>query len=133
MKRISILASCVLATLLSFGQTNLVELQPESWKENVTVERLCHEEHQSCYSIWVSDTVKPHYHANHTETIYVVKGGGIFYLGDQSYNLKPGDFVTIPKGAIHSFKNKGDDRTQVLSVQAPKFEGKDRIWVDKQE
>ena len=117
---------------LSAQKTNLINTAPEAWKENVTVVPLESSDDQSSYLIWVVDTVKPHYHADHTECIYVLEGQGTFYLGDQVMELQPGDFVMIPRGVIHSFKNKTSTKSKVLSVQTPKFDGKDRVWVEEQ-
>jgi quercetin dioxygenase-like cupin family protein len=126
------LSSILLLSYCGFTQTNLVELTQDSIHKNVEVKRLCHEPYQSCFAIWVNDTVKPHYHSKHTETIYVVKGGGTFYIGNKKMELKKGDLVTIPQNSVHSFKNNSKEGTQVLSIQAPQFFGKDRIWVKSQ-
>lgn len=106
---------------------------PEKFKENVTVHSICSDQHESSYLIWVKDSVKPHYHAKHTECVYIMQGAGVFYLGDKKFNVKPGDFLRIPQGAVHSFKTTGKETVKVLSVQTPEFKGKDRIWVEQQQ
>lgn len=116
-----------------YSQTETISLNKDSIIKPVEVEVLNHNKHHSCFSIAVSDTVKPHYHAKHIETLYVIKGNGILYIGSEKFYLKQGDYISIPQGAIHSYKNTHPEFTQVLSIQAPKFEGKDRIWVEKQE
>ncbi|MBD81268.1 MAG: hypothetical protein CL840_20290 [Crocinitomicaceae bacterium] len=114
-------------------RTNIDSFTPKEFKENVTVEKLNSDKNQSSFIIWVSDTVKPHYHKTHTECIYLLEGGGTFYMGKKKMELKVGDFVMIPEGVIHSYKHKTGKRSKVLSVQAPEFVGTDRIWVDIQE
>jgi mannose-6-phosphate isomerase-like protein (cupin superfamily) len=115
------------------AQYNVGDLLPEVFKENVTVQNICSDQHQSTYVIWVSDSVKPHYHESHTESIYVLEGEGDFYIADSVMHIKPGDYVLIPQGAIHSYKHTSGKRSKVISIQTPEFFGKDRIWVEKQE
>ena len=94
------------------------------------VEKLASDKHTSCYVIWVKNNVKAHKHEVHTENIYILEGTGEMTLGDESFNIKQGDFVTIPPNTIHSLTVTSDIPVKVLSVQAPEFFGKDRIFVD---
>ncbi|MGB0402604.1 MAG: cupin domain-containing protein [Salibacteraceae bacterium] len=112
---------------------NLNNTIADSLKPNVTVQKLMSDQHQSSFLIWVNDTVKPHYHKRHSESIYIIEGSGIFYIGKEKMHLKAGDFFLIPQGIIHSYKNTGTKPSKVLSIQTPEFAGKDRIWVEKQE
>lgn len=131
---ISFIAVALICTC-SVAQENYFhadDILPEVMKENVTVHPLCSDVHESTFLIWVKDTVKPHYHAEHTELIYVTQGEGLFYLGAEVFELKPGDFVRIPEGVIHSYKSTSNSPSKVISIQTPEFKGKDRIWVDAQ-
>ena len=49
----------------------------------------------------------PHVHSREDETFYVVSGELEMVLGDKTYNAKAGDFVYIPRGTVHRFKNVG--------------------------
>lgn len=118
---------------ISQEKINLKKIIPDSLQQNITVQKLKSDKQQSSFLIWVRDTVKPHYHKYHSESIYVLEGEGIFYLGSKKMNLVVGDYILIPQGIIHSYKNQGTNPSKILSIQAPKFAGKDRIWVDKQE
>jgi len=123
--------------ILRFSQAQEIKhtesIHPEKFNDNVTVHKLSSDKNQSSYLIWVTDSVKPHYHKKHTECIYILKGGGTFYLGSKIIEMKKGDFIMIPEGIIHSFKNKWLGNTKVLSIQTPEFLGKDRFWVEIQE
>jgi len=114
-------------------QVNLDVLKNTSPDHNVNVHALCSDKFESSYVIWVQDSVKPHYHKQHTELIYVLEGKGRFYIGDTSYLIKPGDFFRIPQGKIHSLKSTTPHEIKVISIQTPEFKGKDRFWMDKQE
>jgi quercetin dioxygenase-like cupin family protein len=51
----------------------------------------------------------PHIHSKEDETFYVVSGELEMLLGDKNYTAKAGDFVYIPRGTVHQFKNVGGD------------------------
>ncbi|MCB0481491.1 MAG: cupin domain-containing protein [Flavobacteriales bacterium] len=118
----------------SFAQNlfDAANFTPDSLNENVTVHQMCSDRHETSYLIWVKDSVKPHYHAKHTELIYVLQGEGLFYLGSETMVIKKGDYLRIPEGQIHSFKTTSQAEVKVISVQTPEFLGQDRIWVDHQ-
>lgn len=134
MKHVTLIISiifCVSAQAQDVFKLNEI-LNPDNSK-NVQVHSLCSDKFESSYLIWVVDSVKPHYHAKHTELIHVIEGKGNFYIGDKKYAIEPGDYIRIPQGKIHSFKTTSREEVKVLSVQTPEFVGKDRIWVTKQE
>lgn len=83
----------------------------------------------SAHLIQVRTRVRPHYHRDHGETVYVLEGSGILILGDRVYPLKAGSLLMIPKGVIHSFDAK--QPTTVLSVFDPPFDPADRIYIDE--
>ena len=122
-------------TLLTIGQSlfaqqSLMELQPSKEYENILVEKLTTDEYASCYVIWVKQAVKAHKHEHHTENLYIIEGTGEMLLGDKKIQIKSGDFVNIPQGEIHSVNVTSEIPLKVLSVQAPEFLGKDRIFID---
>jgi mannose-6-phosphate isomerase-like protein (cupin superfamily) len=49
----------------------------------------------------------PHVHSREDETFYVVSGKLDILMGDRNYSAKAGDFVYIPRGTPHRFKNVG--------------------------
>ena len=108
--------------------TNINEMQPPADLENIHVEKLASDSLSTSFVIWVKQQVKSHYHAFHTETLYVLEGTGVFNLGEKVINLGPGDFIEIPKGTYHSVYVTSSIPMKVLSVQAPEFHGKDRIF-----
>lgn len=71
-------------------------------------------------------------HQTHTELVYVIEGEGVFRLDDTKQIIKSGDFIRINKGVIHSVIVTSETPLKVLSIQTPKFEGKDRVFIDKQ-
>lgn len=98
--------------------------------QNIRVQALGSTAHSSSFVIWVRDSVKAHYHEKHTETLLVLEGEASMLLGDSILSIKPNDFLEIPPQTVHAVWVKGKKELKVLSVQAPEFKGKDRLFVE---
>lgn len=61
----------------------------------------------------------PHVHTREDESFYVVSGSLEMVLGDKTYQAKRGDFVYIPRGTVHRFKNVGGDMAVQLVTFVP--------------
>jgi quercetin dioxygenase-like cupin family protein len=61
----------------------------------------------------------PHTHTKEDETIYVLEGELRAWLGGKQYDLKLGDFVHMPRGVQHYFKNMSDKPTRLLLSYTP--------------
>ncbi len=61
----------------------------------------------------------PHVHSREDESFYVVSGSLEILLGDETYHAKRGDFVYIPRGTVHRFKNVGGDTAVQLVTFVP--------------
>ncbi len=48
---------------------------------------------------------KKHYHSNSNEAQYILKGSGMFWLGDKQVPVGPGDLIIIPKGTAHGMES----------------------------
>jgi mannose-6-phosphate isomerase-like protein (cupin superfamily) len=75
--------------------------------------------------------VRRHYHAHHTEQIFVLEGSGIMFIGTENHEIQAGDYFLIPVGTEHAVRSTGNVPLQVLSIQSPFFDGKDRIFTDE--
>ena len=80
--------------------------------------------------IFVKNKVPLHKHVEHSETIYVLEGKGLFQLGDQNMEIVAGDYIRVPKGTAHAVKVLSSIPLKIISVQAPEFFGKDRVKVN---
>jgi quercetin dioxygenase-like cupin family protein len=56
----------------------------------------------------------PHVHARSDETFYVVEGPLEFVLGDERITLETGDFVRVPAGTRHAFRNDSEKPVEML-------------------
>lgn len=85
----------------------------------------------SSYVIFVRNEVKVHKHVAHAEHVVVLEGMGMMTLGGQKFKIKKGDMIFIPKGTYHSVMSISKKSVlKVLSIQAPFFDGKDRVFKD---
>lgn len=105
-------------------------LQVYKGYDNVHVRMLNSDSLVSTFSIWIKKEVKAHKHAAHSETIYILEGEGEMKLGSQVFIVKKGDYVFIPKNTVHSVIVTSKIPMKVLSIQAPEFDGSDRIFID---
>ena len=60
----------------------------------------------------------PHIHHLEDEQFYVLDGQLTFSIGHQTIQASTGDFIHIPRGTIHSFKN-GAKPSRLLATFAP--------------
>ncbi len=80
----------------------------------------------------------PHFHRTITESFYVLEGSVAIFNGERWIDTQPGDWVHVPEGGIHGFKNRSggpaamllsdfpaDGRAASLPAQVPE-RGKDR-------
>ena len=131
MQRILFILLTALATLTVCAQKiDTHHIQPDSTDyPNVYVKKVADDSLQSTFIIWVKHSVKPHYHANHTEIVEILSGKGKMTLNGETFIVHKHDIIMIPKGSVHSVRNLHHRPLKVLSIQAPTFDG-DRIWIN---
>ncbi len=61
----------------------------------------------------------PHIHTGEDETFYVLDGRLEFLLGEKLVTAGRGDFVNVPRGTVHRFRNTGADTARLLLTFAP--------------
>jgi quercetin dioxygenase-like cupin family protein len=61
----------------------------------------------------------PHIHEREDETFYVLEGSCSFRLGDRVVVAGPGDFVFVPRGAVHRFRNEGPETARLIITFTP--------------
>ena len=69
--------------------------------------------------------VPPHMHKVEDELIYVVEGQLEVTVGDETFTLRPGDLVKMPRGVPHAIRmaESGPAKTLWTVVPAGKMEG----------
>ncbi len=81
----------------------------------------------SSFCIVIKTQVKAHRHLTHSEQVTILDGEGTMRLGDTTFTVKRGDVVFIPKNTPHAVVSTGQVPLKVISVQAPLFDGRDRV------
>lgn len=61
-----------------------------------------------------------HYHPNCDEVLHVLQGRIVHSLGDETFEMGPGDTVSIPSGTLHNARNIGAEQAVfVISFSTP--------------
>ena len=121
--------TAVVLSLLSFlcsAQTNISNWSSAS-DDNIVVKRLAGDTLTSSFLIQVRNDVPLHYHAYHSEHVYVLSGEGEFVLNSDTSIVSSGTYTFIPSESWHMVKVISDEPLRVLSIQSPEFLGKDRV------
>ncbi len=104
-------------------------MKSEGEYANVFSQNLFSDKRVSSFYIEIKKEVAPHFHKKHSEHVYVISGSGIMKLADEVLYIQSGDLIFIPPHTVHSVVVNSDNPLRVLSIQAPFFNGKDRVLV----
>ena len=114
-----------------FGQVHLqLDTLLSKTAEILKVEKIGGDSLTTSFLITIKQGVKKHLHKEHSETIYVIEGEGEMLLGDKMIHIKKGDYIFIPKNTPPKVDVKSTIPLKVLSIQAPYFDGKDRLLLE---
>jgi mannose-6-phosphate isomerase-like protein (cupin superfamily) len=61
----------------------------------------------------------PHFHRSISESFYVLAGTIRIYDGTRWVDAAPGDFIYVPEGGIHGFRNESGEAASMLILFAP--------------
>jgi quercetin dioxygenase-like cupin family protein len=61
----------------------------------------------------------PHVHSSEDESFFMLEGTAIFQAGGQTIHGKPGDFIHIPRGTVHTFRNDASVPARALVIISP--------------
>ena len=61
----------------------------------------------------------PHSHTNNEECVYVLAGGLRYSVDGETRELKPGEWMSTPRGSVHHFSNPGSETARVLVMLTP--------------
>ena len=69
----------------------------------------------------------PHYHPQTEEIYYLLEGSGRMQIDGDVCDVKPGDAIAIPPGAVHTIENTGAGTLKFLCCCAPGYEHADTV------
>ena len=113
---------------ITSAQQSLDTIKAPAVYENIYNRPLYADSVASSFVIFIKKEVKAHKHAAHAEHVLILDGTGEMTLDEKTFKVKKGDMIFIPKNTFHSVKTTSKIPLKVLSVQAPFFDGKDRIF-----
>jgi uncharacterized cupin superfamily protein len=61
----------------------------------------------------------PHSHTDNEECVYVLDGVLRYSVDHETRDLKPGDWMSTPRGAVHHFCNTSTEPARVLVILTP--------------
>jgi mannose-6-phosphate isomerase-like protein (cupin superfamily) len=61
----------------------------------------------------------PHFHRSISESFYILSGTVRIYDGNRWIDTTPGDFVHVPEGGVHAFRNESGEPASMLLHFAP--------------
>lgn len=131
MQRFALVLCTVFFTCATYAQKiDTHHLNPDSTDyPNTYVKKVAEDSLQSIFIIWIKHSVKPHYHATHTEYVEILSGKGRMTLNGETFIVHKHDKIVIPKGSVHSVVNLHHHPLKVLSIQCPLYDG-DRIAIE---
>jgi len=72
-----------------------------------------------CYVPANSMMPAPHSHDAFEETIYGLAGTTTWTIDGESVEVRVGEAVCVPRGAIHGFENRADEDATFLAIASP--------------
>lgn len=61
----------------------------------------------------------PHFHRSVSESFFILSGTVRVYDGKEWVDARPGDYLFVPEGGIHAFKNESGERASMLLLFSP--------------
>jgi mannose-6-phosphate isomerase-like protein (cupin superfamily) len=62
---------------------------------------------------------RPHFHRTISESFFVLSGTVRLFRGDEWLTGGPGDFMYVPEGGVHGFRNESGEPASMLILFAP--------------
>lgn len=95
--------------------------------ENQRVVEIGRDEHTSHHVVAIRDRETPHRHDRHDLTVVMLEGWGAMSIDGKERRVGRGSILYVPRGAVHAFRNLGDEPAVAYAIYTPAFDGKDRI------
>lgn len=120
------------ATTARFDIAEIAAAFPDTAETLLLDRYLTDTPHASARVFRVYRPTPPHYHATCDEYLYVLSGRGTFWMGDASTEAEfgPGQLLYFTKGTVHALPQMLEEPLVFLSVDTPRRDPKDVIFVD---
>ena len=61
----------------------------------------------------------PHFHRSISESFFILRGAVRLFNGERWIDAAPGDFLYVPEGGVHAFRNESGEPASMLILFAP--------------
>jgi oxalate decarboxylase/phosphoglucose isomerase-like protein (cupin superfamily) len=139
---LAILCTCVLVLAeersnqseFQLAQVNLIDLAQQNnvdMKGGLNITQVASGKNASVNLVMgpPGSILKMHYHRYHDEITYCIKGQAVMNVSGKELVMKAGDLMYVPALMLHGSEVTGNETLQLISIFAPPFDGKDRIYV----
>lgn len=122
-------------TFQRFNVREIAQSFPETADTLLLDQYLTNEDAASSRLFRVYRETPAHYHAGSDEYLYVISGRGNFWMGDASNNAEfaPGDLLFMKRHTIHALPEILEGPVIFLSVDIPRRDPKDIIFVNPED
>jgi len=125
-------------TTADTGRFNIAQIAaafPETATTLLLDHYLINREAASARVFRVYKPTPPHYHATCDEYLYVFSGRGTFWLENESATAEfgPGDLLFFKRGTVHALPKMLEEPVVFLSVDTPRREPTDIIFVNPED
>ena len=91
------------------------------------LQELHHSKNLSISYATIHDKTRPHKHLKMEEVYYIVKGAGKMEMGNDVFEIKSGDIISIPKNVYHCI-NFVNSPIELVVVTYPRFDTTDLLY-----
>lgn len=109
-------------------RTRYSEMKTYQTKDGSYIKELMHPGMHSNRNQSLAEAIVPsgqttalHKHGNTEELYYITHGEGLMTLGDESFEVKPGDTVCIRPGTPHCIENTSTQDLHILCCCSPAY------------
>ena len=109
-------------------KTRYRDIHPYPTKDGSTIRELLHPAHHGNRNQSLAEAIVApgavttlHRHHSSEELYHIITGRGRMTLGDETFDVAPGDTVCIPPGTPHGIANTGSEALRILCCCAPPY------------
>ena len=122
-------------TFRHFKVSEIAQSFPDTSETLLLDTYLTNEEAASARVFRVYRETPPHFHEGSDEYLYVLSGRGTFWVENASNGSQfaPGDLLFFKRGTVHALPNILEEPVVFLSVDTPRRDPKDIIFVNPED
>jgi mannose-6-phosphate isomerase-like protein (cupin superfamily) len=103
-----------------------VERHPLAPGEEIRITTVLETADLSGLLVQVNGALPPHFHRKTQEIVHLLRGQGLFQLGEEKISIQSGAVMRVPAGVVHTFTSEGGTAVFFV-VTTPRWDIKDRF------